>query len=415
MAFGAVQPWAWASLAVIAGLLLILWAVAQVGKQTATVMWSPLYIPAFGFFVLGLVQYFGHLTQDPIGTREALTKLATDLILFFTAGQLLRISPKGVLRGFGFVVTIFAFSVGLFAIIQFFSSGGLIYWSVKTTSEVTFGPYVNHNHYAGLMEMLIPIAAVNFLVWPHSSPLRPLLGFALLVPVSSLLLSGSRGGFIALCVEIAILIAILLRYAPLPIQGLWIPLLGVFITAAMLVLFWLDSGRVSSRLATLAKLPMRPEVTLAERWVASRDSLPILVDHPWTGTGLGTFEDIFPRYQSFATDLTWDHAHDDYVEALAETGLMGGFFIATAMVLFLRVAFKGLRERLRHSEGWYQLGAILGCCGLLVHALVDFNFHIPANAAWFAVCAAMATYSGSAATRTRLASLPAQEQPHAIR
>jgi len=61
------------------------------------------------------------------------------------------------------------------------------------------------------------------------------------------------------------------------------------------------------------------------------------------------------------------------------------------LVLFLGVAFRNLGERLRHESGWMQLGAALGCCGLLVHSLVDFNLHIPANAAWFAFCAGLAS------------------------
>ena len=100
---------------------------------------------------------------------------------------------------------------------------------------------------------------------------------------------------------------------------------------------------------------------------------------------------IFPRYQTFSTDLEWNHAHDDYVEALTETGLVGGLIIASALLLFGRLAFRSLPERLADARGWIQVGATLGCCGLLLHSFADFNLHIPANAAWFAVCAALAT------------------------
>ena len=133
------------------------------------------------------------------------------------------------------------------------------------------------------------------------------------------------------------------------------------------------------------------EVGLGERLVASRDSLRILRDHPWLGAGLGSFETVFHRYQGFPGDLTWDHAHNDYAEALAETGIAGGALILFALGLFFWLAFGNLRERLKHRAGWIQFGAALGCCGLLVHSLADFNLHIPANAAWFAACAAIAT------------------------
>ena len=98
-----------------------------------------------------------------------------------------------------------------------------------------------------------------------------------------------------------------------------------------------------------------------------------------------------PALQSFPTDLRWDHAHNDYAEALAETGLVGAAVILCALGLFFWLAFRNLRERLRHPAGWMQFAAAIGCCGLLVHSLVDFNLHMPANAAWFVVCVAIAT------------------------
>jgi O-antigen ligase len=76
---------------------------------------------------------------------------------------------------------------------------------------------------------------------------------------------------------------------------------------------------------------------------------------------------------------------------LAETGLAGAAAIASALLLFFWLAFRNLRERLLEPAGWIGFAAALGCCGILVHSLADFNLHMPANAAWFAVCAALAT------------------------
>jgi O-antigen ligase len=139
---------------------------------------------------------------------------------------------------------------------------------------------------------------------------------------------------------------------------------------------------------------------MGARLVVARDSLRLVRAHPWLGTGLGSFEVAFPRYQSSPTDLVWDHAHNDYVEALAETGLIGGLLVISALVLFFRLAFRRLGERLRHRAEWIQIGAAIGCCGLLVHSFVDFNLHIPANAAWFFVLAGIATTKTDSSTQT---------------
>ena len=136
----------------------------------------------------------------------------------------------------------------------------------------------------------------------------------------------------------------------------------------------------------------------AETWIEATDfrrrvaldSLRMLRDHPAFGVGLGNFEIAYPPYQSFPSDLTIDFAHNDYVQAAAETGLVGAALIVSALALFFRLALHNAGRCLESGHGWVQLGAALGCCGLLVHSFVDFNLHIPANAAWFAVLAGVA-------------------------
>jgi hypothetical protein len=70
--------------------------------------------------------------------------------------------------------------------------------------------------------------------------------------------------------------------------------------------------------------------------------------------------------------------------------VVGATFIVLALAIFFRLTFHRLTWCLQSGHGWIQLGAALGCCGLLVHSFVDFNLHIPANAAWFAVLAGVA-------------------------
>ena len=134
-----------------------------------------------------------------------------------------------------------------------------------------------------------------------------------------------------------------------------------------------------------------------ERKAFSRDALHMWLEHPWLGVGIGDFETAYPRYQSFPTDQWIDHAHNDYAEAAAETGLVGALLILATMALFLYLAFRNAAHLFGSNAGWVRLGAALGCCGLLVHSLADFNLHIPANAAWFAVLAGIATSERSGA------------------
>ena len=390
LAFGAVQPAAWGALAVAAFLLFLLWAGAGARQGTLRLLWSPLYLPAGFFFLLGIIQYAAHLTMDAMGTREALLKLATDLVFFFLALQLCAAAPGGSGAGvWRWPILVYTFALALFAVFQFFSGPSLIYWTVKSPGW-TFGPYVNHNHYAGLMEMLIPLSCACALpsLRRHSS--SAVVGCFILVPVASLLLSGSRGGCLSLLVEVVLACLLVLGFGPRQARRRAALVGGGALLAAALLFLWMAPHQATERLTKLGDGTHPPDVELGNRLAAARDSLALWRDHPWLGVGLGSFESAFPRYQSFPSEARWDHAHNDYAEALAETGLACAAAIASALLLFFRLAFRNLRERLREPAGWIGFAAALGCCGLLVHSLADFNLHMPANAVWFAVCAALA-------------------------
>lgn len=386
LAFGAVETWAWASLAVIAAALLVLWAIGCVERGTVRIHWSVLYVPAILFLLLGIAQLAGHLTLDRFGTREALIELSTDLVFFFLAGQFWAESSERSRKSFGLAVAIYAFSMALFAIIQFFTSHGLLYWSIHTQGFAV-GPYVNHNDYAGLMEMLIPIA----LCYGLSRPLRSTQRLLVLLGVSgvcaSVLLSGSRGGIISVLVELAVLGAILWRQKKVRFTSRKRSIGLVSAVGAASLFLVLIPTSSWQHMATIAGIATKPDTTLENRLIVSSDALSAVRDYPLLGTGLGSFKPVFTQYETFTTTLTWHHAHDDYVEGLMETGVVGAVLILAALFLFFQKAFSNLHERLMSAGGWVQMGTALGCCGLLVHSFSDFNLHIPANAAWFAVCA----------------------------
>ena len=180
-------------------------------QGTLKLIWSPLYIPLVMFFLLGLLQYRFRFTPDISETREALVLLAADLIFFFLTVQLFATASSATWRAFGLAVLSFAGSLGLFTILQFAAGGRQMYGSVETPGNIHFGPYVNANHYAGLMEMLIPVAA--FSAFSLAERRRSVAAMALpvlavTIAVSSLLLSGSRSGVLALAVEVVIAVAL---------------------------------------------------------------------------------------------------------------------------------------------------------------------------------------------------------------
>lgn len=419
-ALGGVQTWAWVALGLAACFILFLWGLGSVQQGVLKLAWSPLHLPVALFFLLGVVQYAGRLTLDRAETRQALVLLAADVAFFFLTIQLFSTASGETWRAFGLTVLVLAGSLGLFAMLQYGAGEQRIYGEVETPGNLLFGPYVNPNHFAGLMEMLIPVAVLYILDRRGRLTLTTLAWLAMgaAIAVASLLLSGSRGGLLAVAAEIVIAVPVVrgLRAPHIGTRSLAAAVAGT-ILAGVLLFTWVDPGIITQKLGMIVEVggPAWVEWAGFRKNVAS-DSLRMLRDHPIYGVGLGNFENAYPRYQSFSSDLWIDYAHNDYVQAIAETGLVGAALIVLALGFFLRCAFgtwvrdqgSGVEPGPGTSDQeledvpqdhnpqplapgrWIRLGAALGCCGMLVHSFFDFNLHIPANAAWFAVLAGMA-------------------------
>jgi len=118
---------------------------------------------------------------------------------------------------------------------------------------------------------------------------------------------------------------------------------------------------------------------------AGLDFLPL-------GSGLGTFGDVFQRYQGEGLVGYIDHAHNDYAEAFLELGIAGVAVIALlafAVMARWEALARGAASR---SLGLLQVAAGISVLALAAHGAFDFNFHIPANAIYFAFLAGVFFY-----------------------
>jgi O-antigen ligase len=393
LAFGAVQPWASAAIVGLAVLALFCWALGCVRIHNIVLAQTRLYVPALLFLSLAFVQLLSRRTLDPTATRDALILGCAYFILFTLAATLFS-NVKECWSQLGKIVTGYTLFLSLFAILQFFTGPDKIYWTVVPRwGGYIFGPYVNHNHYAGLMEMLVALTATVWLGRRRRDAWNWLAGFATLIGLSSVALSGSRAGVGSVLIEMLLLGGIAMLAQRRHNLGSPVPALALGLLCATLVAAWMLPEETTER--------FRPTVdphdaSFTDRVSMAGDSLRIFRTHMLTGVGLGAFETAYPAQQTFPSDKRVDHAHNDYAEAIAETGLPGALLIAASLVFFLQQGFKNLRYALEPAKdtiAWLRLGATIGCLGLLVHSYFDFNLHIPANAAWFVVCAGLASAS----------------------
>jgi O-antigen ligase len=378
LAFGAVNAWGHFILQTTATVLLAYWALDQMRSARITIRWNPAFPPMIAFAGLMCIQLLPGVSAYWHATFSQLLLYVSYGILCFLLVQTLSHSRE--VRILGTALAIYGSAVALFAVLQNLSAPTKLYW-LKTPrfGGWIYGPYVNHNHYAGLMEMLVPVPLVFAFSRFGNQRERWLAASAAAFMGATIFLSGSRGGMIALAVEFAIFLMLLFReHQKQNIAAL----LGAFLLVALAMIAWTGGHEVKARIATLAG-DKHSELATDIRLQIDRDILRMSRHHLLLGWGQGTFADVYPQFRSFYTDSLVNAAHNDFLQVLSETGIIG-FGI---MLWFLAIT---IRNGLRKSSNWttdlngaVAVAALLGISGILVHSLVDFNMQVPANTAIF--------------------------------
>jgi O-antigen ligase len=379
LSFGAVDVWSQSIVEAGAAVLLVLWAVVARLDSEAKIRWSPLNWPLLGFVAIATMQFLFHGTASPFLTRTELLRFAAYFIVFFLIAQAFR-SRKDWSRLAWFVIC-FGFAVSLLAIIQHFTSRQEIYWMRSFRTEVEpYGPYVNRNDFAGFVELTLPVGLALMLLRGVHKDLIPLLTLLTVVPLSAAVLSSSRGGIMGVAFEIGVLFLLSMRRSSSrKRRGSRAIAIGMAALVAIVFVVWIGAGRAIERFSGLSN----PEVSLSRRASMGRGALRIFFAHPLKGCGLGALVDVFPRYDTDYDGRIVDHVHDDYLEALAEAGILGGICGLSFLWLLYREGRKNLEADQGHFSRALHAGAIAAVCGLLLHSFVDFNLHIPANALLF--------------------------------
>jgi len=383
LAHGAVEPWSEAVLEIGAAVLLLVWSWNALTNSELKLVWNPLLWPLLGFWLIAAFQLAIGITAVPFLTRIELLKYSALLALFFLCVQSYR--TRSHWRNFVWFLLSLGFAVSLFAILQHFTFNGKLYCVRELQyGGIPFGPYVNRNHFAGLMELLIPPGLAIQILGGERRDQLPLVTLFTLLPIGALFLSASRGGIISFVSEVAFLtILIVARRREKKVLGA----AALILTLAAILVSWLGIGAALDRFATYKKL----ETSEGRRVEMLHDTLLIFQDHRILGTGLGTLQEVFPLYETAYDGLIVNHSHNDYAEALAETGAIGGLCGLVFLVSLFWMAWKILNVEGDPRSFAYHAGALVACLGLLVHAGVDFNFHIPSNELIFLLQSALAT------------------------
>jgi O-antigen ligase len=328
------------------------------------------------------------------------TYIAAFVVLSNPTGQGLRFrTTGGVLVASSCILAIVAIAQGYADTRQIYG-----FYEPRWGGNV-YGPFSNRNHYALYMNMAFGLAVGLLLSDRFTRKLQHvddwrvriswlstadgfrflMAGFAALVIGASACMSLSRGGMTSLAAALAFVTAWSVRRKRGG-SGRVLLALGLLVLS---VVVWLGWRPVMQRLGTLGAVSRDPlndvrvQATVATARLASQ--------YPLSGCGLGAFKHVFPSVQMPSLQFgRWLHAHNDMIEFVAETGLLGMLFAAWILVSSTRFARSKLK-RCGPGVRMFLLGTSLGLLSAAVHGFLDYGFHRAANMLMVCVLAGLST------------------------
>ena len=342
-------------------------AILANSSDLVTLSYAPLTSLSWWIFLLGLFLFFLVFQKN------------------FTSDRNLKILIR-ILLGVAFLEAIYG-------IIQALVPSLGVLWVDYITAYLgdARGTYINRNHFAGFMEMMLPMGLgytlamgswhkkINFkaLISSDRPNFQFFLSIGLIVMVLALLLSKSRAGIFGGVIGF-LTFSLLMRSSSgeLP-RSFWV-ILSVIVGMVSFYSLKIGIDPVLERFLRIGK-----ETTRLDIW---RDSLAMVKDHPF-GIGLAAFKQVFPVYNvSNFSDTRFIYLHNDYLQLLVETGwigftaLVGGFYI-----FLVKSVFKIQHMRLQSDpmRFFLSIGALSGLVSIAFHSFFDFNLHMPANCVYF--------------------------------
>jgi putative inorganic carbon (HCO3(-)) transporter len=339
------------------------------------------------------------LSIDARATMWASVVAIGAIALFFAAREMF---AKGGVRQTVRGISAVGLAVSGVAIAQAATAGRMIYWHFRTEYEgpLPFGPFVNRNHFATWTIMAAPLC-LGYIVGRADKPSTARAGlasrrtrFARLADgrtlwltaagagmIGALLLSLSRSGIVSLGVA-ALASAVLLRGRMSPGRGWWL-------ATALVVTIGLGLSRAD--LPALADRFTQSGSSVENRMRIWRDTLPVVQDFWLTGTGVGTYRTAMLLYQRSERVVQFNQAHNHYLQATAEGGVVLLALVGCACVALARA----VRERLIPDASgtyWIRAGAATGLLAVALQSFWETGLVMPANAALAAVLAAIAVH-----------------------
>lgn len=328
---------------------------------------------AAGAVILWMAAQSWFLPASDAARIESFKMLAYGLIFCLSLSQ-----PLQSLRTTSSILIAAGVLTALYGGAQVLSGSEHVLWRAKETHLGYWtGTFMNRNHFAGYLELILGLTAVQMISCRREEIVKRALSAGIFIFLTgSIFMSGSRFGF--LCVLLAMLGYGASQRVFFKKTGWGIA--GAVIFAGIYIFQKQSFGRYFDFEEPFSLLQ-------SERWQVWNDSLILLRENLWTGLGAGSFGYFFPSVQSEKLIFGWPHAHNGYLEMLLEWGLPV-FLLFTAGWGFWTVQIIKKFRELPASGKAPAAALAFGLGAFLLHGFSDFNFSIPSNMLLFSFCAA---------------------------
>lgn len=373
IARGAARVWAFGPIQLLVLLLGLFCIFRMFSEREIKIKRTPLDIPILSFFFVFIIASFnsGYI----YATLTEFIRLASLAAVFYIVVNF--INKENEIKRLLDVALMVSTGIALFGILQYLGALDRSWWDSPRFLSAT---YINHNHFAGLMELSIPLC-LGMILSEKETGKKMMYVYSFLVLSIAFLLSLSRGGWLSLTVAMIFMFAAIFKKGKTRV--------AFFIVILLLItlgLFIFNTGYVD---LLFKRISSYGELDLSGRALIWKGTIGIIKDNWLLGTGPGSFIYNFPRYRVASLNRFVNFAHNDYLQVSSEMGVFGLALMVIIIGLIITKGLKTYNVAKMSFKRWTSLSLSTAVLSLSLHGLGDFNFYIPANAILFTVFSAL--------------------------
>lgn len=352
------------------------------GKNQILLVRSSLDLPIAAAMILALIS--ASLSPHGALAVEGVMMLFSYILIYYITLNSVRSRMEQ--RVVIYVIIASALLISMIGLLKNFGLNPFSWWEypeLKYTVHFMSGPYGNHNHMAGFLEMAIPMVLILFMTRSRS---REFITGLLCLVLFLLLIQGmtlSRGGWGSTAASLIFMLLVLLLQKEFRRKKM---LLVITVIVALTGVILLVSTPVVERVTTLTQEDTVE--SMGGRTICWQGTVVLISDNYMAGTGPGTYAEAYPEYQPAGLNVLFNYAHNDYLEIVAESGVWIVPVIIWMLSLFYKRCYEKMGSPSRQTRG-VALGVMAAVFAILIHSLGDFNLQIPANAILFSILCAL--------------------------